>query len=62
MSAKDFLNNKNYTIEAIECYDKNLTNGSIDLVALLEEYAQSKVNVALGSIGKRLLIIKKKKK
>lgn len=39
--AENFLKSKGYTLSAIHCYDMNLTNGNINLVELLTEFAES---------------------
>jgi hypothetical protein len=45
MNAKDFLKSNNHTIDAIQCYDQNLTSGGMDIVKLMEEYHQAKLKL-----------------
>ena len=45
MNAEDFLKSKNHTIDAIKCYDQNLTSGGMDIVKLTEDYHQAKLKL-----------------
>lgn len=41
ITAEEYLSKEGYTLEAIVCYDSNLTNGNIDLKEVMEGYTQS---------------------
>jgi len=45
MSAIKFLKDRNHTISAIECRDDNLSQGSMDLIQLMEDYAKEQVSI-----------------
>ena len=45
MNAEKYLKDKNHTIEAIQCYDQNLTNGSMNIIELMEGYYQTKLKL-----------------
>lgn len=54
-TVKEFLINMGHTLDAIECYDNSLTDGTIDLLFVMEEYAkiyhESKVKKDTNSVS-----------
>ncbi len=59
-TAKEFLTSKGYTIDAIECKDDSLSVGRMDIVLLMEEYANRKVK-ALNDKNNTKVVLEKTK-